>query len=80
MTFEIEKQTYEQHRKEWLRKGLAGRFAVIKGHEVFGNSFTTFEDAYTFGAKTLGGEFLVQPISDGDELQIIQRCSWPALT
>lgn len=75
MVFEAEKQIYELHREEWLKKGLSGHFVVIKGDKVLG-TFATFTEAYTSGAAAFGDKFFVRAISAGDDVQIIQRVYW----
>lgn len=63
-----EKRVYDAHRDEWIASGLAGKFVVIKGDEVF-DMFNTYEDALKQGLKKYGNvSFLIKQIQHMEEI------------
>jgi hypothetical protein len=75
LALEEELAYFREHRERWLREGLEGQWAAIKGKSVLG-FYSSMTDAYTAGVGSLGSvPFLVKEVRRDDPIATVQRAN-----
>ena len=71
--FVEERATFEKHRKAWVRKGLSGRWTVIRGDEFLGD-YESSGAAWRAGIAHYGKPgFMIKQVWADDRLPFPRR-------